>query len=122
MGALTIILHGHRSPSQNTYYSAPHWSVRSRLARQIHDTVRRRLMAMGIEMGTTCNRLVDIEVIAYFDQRPLDSDNVCSKLYIDALRGWLLEDDSPRWVRRVTTESRVSMDPRVEITLIEAST
>ena len=119
---MTIILHGERSPSQNTYYSAPHWSTRSRLARQIHGTVRRRLMAMGIEPGTTCNRRVDIEVIGYFDQRPLDSDNVCAKIYIDALRGWLLEDDSPRWVRRVTTESRVSMDPRVEITLIEAST
>lgn len=119
-GQLTIVLQGERSPSQNQYYSSPHWSKRSRLATQIHETVRRRLVAMGIQPGTTCNRRVEIEVVGYFDKRPLDADNVSAKIYIDSLKGWLIEDDSPKFVDRVSTASRIDKaNPRVEITLTE---
>ena len=120
MAQLTIVLHGERSPSQNFYYSSPHWSKRSKMAAQIHATVQRRLMAMGIEKGTTCNKRVAIEVIGYFDKRPLDSSNVCGKVYEDALKGWLIVDDSIKYVGRVSSESRIDrLNPRVEIIITE---
>jgi hypothetical protein len=75
---------------------------------------------MGIGPGETCNNRVDIEVIGYFDKRPLDSSNIAVKLYEDALKGWLIEDDSLDYVRKVGGESRVDKEnPRVEIVLTE---
>ncbi len=90
------------------------------MAAQIHATVQRRLLQMGIEKGTTCNKRVEVEVVGYFDKRPLDPDNVCSKIYLDALKGWLIEDDSPKFIDRVSTASRIDKaNPRVEIILTE---
>lgn len=78
------------------------------------------MLAMGIQPGTTCNKRVEIEVVGYFDKRPLDADNICSKIYLDSLKGWLIEDDSPKFVDRVSTASRIDKEnPRVEITLSE---
>jgi len=90
------------------------------MAAAIHATVHRRLEAMGIEKGTTCNKRVEIEVVGYFDKRPLDSSNVAGKLYEDALKGWLIEDDSIKHVAGLTTRSRIDkVNPRVEIILTE---
>lgn len=120
MGQMTIVLPGERSPSQNEYYSSPHWSKRNEIAKRVHQTVRNRLQQMGIGPGETCNNRVDIEVIGYFDKRPLDSSNIAVKLYEDALKGWLIEDDSLDYVRKVGGESRVDKEnPRVEIVLTE---
>jgi hypothetical protein len=120
MGQMTIVLEGVRSPSTNEFYSTPHWSVRNRIAQGIHATVRNRLREMGIGPGETCNNRVDIEVIGYFDKRPLDSSNIAAKLFEDALKGWLIEDDSITYVRKVSSESRVvKTNPRVEIILTE---
>ncbi len=119
-GQLTIVLQGERSPSQNEYYSSPHWAVRAKLVKRIHATVQRRLVEMGIKQGTTCNKRVAIEVSAYFDKRPLDASNILLKAYEDSLKGWLIEDDSPKYVEKVTAISRIDKaNPRVEITLTE---
>lgn len=59
---------------------------------------------------------VDIATICYFKNRPLDSDNINDKFYIDGLIGYYLHDDKPAHVRRTSTESRIDKDePRVEI-------
>ena len=119
-GQLTIVLPGVRSPSQNDYWSTPHWAVRAKLAKGVHAIVQKRLREMGIQPGTTCNKKVTIDVVGYFDSRPLDSDNVAVKPFIDGLKGWLLVDDSPKYVGRVSTDSRIDKaNPRVEITLTE---
>jgi Holliday junction resolvase RusA-like endonuclease len=120
VGELTIVLPGERSPSQNEYYSSPHWSIRSKIAKRIHTTVQERLLSMGIRKGETCNKRVAIEVTNYFDKRPLDASNICLKIYEDSLKGWLIEDDSPAYVDRVTAISRLDRkNPRVEITIRE---
>jgi hypothetical protein len=120
MGQLTIVLPGVRSPSMNEFYSTPHWSRRNKIAQDIHAVVRNRLREMGIGPGDTCNNKVAITVVGYFDKRPLDSSNISAKLFEDALKGWLIEDDSPQYVESMTTISRVDkLNPRVEITLIE---
>jgi hypothetical protein len=61
---------------------------------------------------------VDIHVVGTFKGQMLDSDNICAKLYIDALKTRLLRDDNPRYVRRVTTESRKGKANSVTIQLI----
>jgi len=120
MAQLTIVLRGERSPSRNKFWSSPHWSVRSKEAKRIHALVQGRLLEMGIERGTTCNKRVEIEIVGYFDKKPLDCSNVESKPYEDGLIGWLIVYDSIKWVDGVTTRSRIDKaNPRVEITLTE---
>lgn len=120
MGQLTIVLPGERSPSVNEIYSSPHWSKRNAIAKRVHETVHNRLREMGIGPGETCNNRVAITVIGYFDKRPLDSSNISIKIYEDSLKGWLIEDDSPKFVESVTAISRVDkLNPRVEIILTE---
>ena len=59
---------------------------------------------------------VDTEIIAY-QKRMIDPDNICAKLYIDGLKCLVIEDDTPEYVIRVTTESRKSNKDYVEIYL-----
>lgn len=120
MGELTIVLPGERSPSRNKFWSSPHWSVRSKEAKRIHALVQNRMLEMGIQQGETCNKRVEIEIVGYFDKSPLDCSNVEAKPYEDALKGWLIVDDSIKYVDGVTTRSREDKDnPRVEITIRE---
>ena len=71
--------------------------------------------AGGIKMFDT---LVDIRITAYFKNRPLDSSNICGKLYEDGLKGIIIEDDDIRYVREFTTVSAVDKEnPRVVITI-----
>jgi hypothetical protein len=60
---------------------------------------------------------VDVHVVATFKGAMLDSDNICAKLYIDALKGRLLRDDDAKCVRRVTTESKRGKANSVTLTL-----
>ena len=120
MAQMTIVLPGERSPSQNEYYSSKHWRKRNEIAKRVHETVQMRLRELGIGPGETCNNRVSITVIGYFDNHPLDSSNVAGKLYEDALKGWLIEDDSIKHVKAMTTISEVDkIKPRVEIILTE---
>jgi len=113
---MKIILEGERPWSWNQMYAGVHWSKRKEEADRVHDEVWldchvfKREMIIGV---------VDILVTAYFKNRPQDSDNICSKLYIDGLIGNVIEDDTREFVRRVSTQSEVDEEnPRVEIEII----
>jgi hypothetical protein len=61
---------------------------------------------------------VDISVTVYFDRYPYDSSNIPAKLYEDGLKGMVIPDDRPQYVRQVSTESVVDRKrPRVEIAI-----
>jgi len=115
-GSMKITLEGERPWSWNQMYAGVHWSKRKEEADRVHDEVWldchvfKREMIIGV---------VDIHITAYFKNRPLDSDNICSKLYIDGLIGNVIEDDTREFVRRVSTQSEVDKEnPRVEIEII----
>jgi hypothetical protein len=62
---------------------------------------------------------VDIVVDCYFDSRAQDSDNILAKPMIDALKGWLIPQDSPDIVHKVSVESHKDKgNPRVVIRVI----
>lgn len=112
----TITLHGERPLSCNAYYAGMHWAKRKAEADRVHRLVRAALT--GYE--TPYSQPVDIEVIAYFDKRPLDASNVFAKVYEDAIKGWLIVDDSPKYVRSVKTVSLIDkFNPRVEIVIAD---
>ena len=95
-----------------------HWRERDELVRLIWC---KAWLAMGGD-APMFECPVDVHVIATFKGQMLDSDNICAKLYIDALKGRLLYDDDVRYVRRVTTESKRGKHNQVEIVLTEVNT
>ena len=119
MGAMIIDIPNLRCPSQNEYYSTPHWTQRNGRAKEIKELVWARLLELGIRQGETCNKLIALTVVAFCTPPCLDSSNVAGKLFEDALKGWLLEDDSIQYVYSMTTIARPADDDGVQIILTE---
>lgn len=99
----TIHLPGLRAASWNQYWAGRHHAARSRDKRTSSALVRAALDPNACELYTVP---VAITVLAEYKRNPVDCDNVCTKALIDGLRGWLIQNDDPRYVRSFTTISR----------------
>lgn len=103
---------GHRPISWNKLYAGKHWHYRKVQADIAHGLIR---LEIGNEVDIIDKR-VDIKVTVYFDRYPYDPCNIPAKLYIDGLLGRWIVDDSPKYVRSVTTQSEIDKDnPRLEL-------
>lgn len=95
-----------------------HFSARAAEANRVHTLVK--YTAYQNKQLILFSKRVDIDIVVYFDKRPYDSDNISSKPYIDGLKGHIVVDDTPRYIRRVSTQSEVDrLHPRVEIAINE---
>jgi hypothetical protein len=122
----TITIPNERAPGWNAV-SRMHWAAQRKRNQEVWLAVR---AAVGSECQLVCVP-VDIHIVATFKGNPLDSDNVCSKFLIDAIKSKrlpdgsvdqrILRDDDPRYVRRVTTESKRGKHNQVEIILTEVT-
>jgi len=115
-----VIIYKERPKSWNTFWAGTHWRKRKTERDRVYYAVRAAINPAYIKMYKT---VIDIDIIVYFDttgkKKQLDSANIVSKPYIDALIGWYIEDDSRKFVRRVSTQSEVDDDnPRIVIKLI----
>lgn len=115
----TLTLEGEQPMSWNKVYAGLHWSDRKAEAERVHLAVR-----VAIDPNELMfDKLVSITVRAYFKNRrlQLDASNIPAKLYEDGLIGWLIKDDSPKYVRSMTTVSLLDrQNPRIEIEIKEA--
>lgn len=112
---MKIIIPQHRGPSWNDFYSGGHWSKRKAAKDEAQKLVR-AYMDPNADMFDTP---VDIFVTVYFKSRPQDSDNICDKLWIDGLKGWVIPEDDKRYVRWAATRAMVDkQNPRVEIEVV----
>ena len=111
--SVTITLPGERPQSWNKAYAGQHWAKRKAEVERIRMAVR------AVIDPETCKVFagpVDITVTVFFDKRPFDADNVPAKFYVDACKGWILEDDDQHYVRSVRTVSLLDTQrPRVVI-------
>lgn len=111
---ITITILGERAMSWNAFWSqGTHWSKRARYQKETQLLVRCNLPE-ECEMYTVP---VDLTVIATFKKNPIDCSNLAIKPFEDALKGWLLRDDDPRYVRSVTTISRKADNDSVTLLL-----
>jgi Holliday junction resolvase RusA-like endonuclease len=80
----------------NSIYSGQHWAKRQKQAEEIHGLVVKSLIANKIKRQIF-DKPVIIEI--YYNSR-LDIDNhgYLSKLIIDGLKGYLIEDDNKNYV------------------------
>ena len=119
---MKIILEGERPWSWNKMYAGVHWSERKEEADRVHQLVFYEYLKLRDDQDQLPEMLdrVDIHITAYFKNRPLDPDNVVSKFYIDGLIGNIIEDDTRKFVRKVSVQSEVDKEnPRVEIEINE---
>jgi hypothetical protein len=112
---VVVVLRGERAPSWNGFYAGMHYRKRAVIARDIHMLV---LAALEPD-AEPFSQPVDIYVTATYRRNPVDSDNIVSKCYVDALKGHLIKDDNNKCVRRVTTEAVSGKEDSVTIRVTE---
>jgi hypothetical protein len=118
MRTVTLTLDGEQPMSWNKMYAGLHWSSRHEEADRVHLAVR---ISLDPDWPMF-EQPVAITIRAYFKNKrvQLDASNVPAKLYEDGLIGWLIKDDSPKYVRSMTTVSLLDRNnPRVEIEIEE---
>lgn len=116
--SVTIVIPNERPISWNKMYAGAHWTKRADEALRVHLVVRAYLDPNW----PMFDGLVRIKICVYFKNRrvQLDADNICSKMYIDGLTGWLIRDDDAKHVGSVETVTRLDRKtPRVEIKITE---
>lgn len=113
----TIVLNNHKPKSMNQWWSGMHWSKRSAHKDKIKLLMRK---ALGTDL-TPHPDGVRITLVSEA-KRPLDSDNIMPKPYIDALTHYgILPDDTPTYVQAVTLCSRKASYDRLTITIEEVN-
>ena len=97
----------------NAYYAGKHYQQRKRDAQELH-----AITWAALKKARVKKKMVKrpVEVRFYWDDQ-LDCDNhaVIGKAVVDALKGWALPDDNPRWVRKVSHEFWDGGSIRVEV-------
>lgn len=85
----------------NAYYAGKHWAMRKADADEMHATVHAELYRQHIPKSIFQH---PVKITFYWNDR-LDVDNhaVLEKYVIDALKGWLLQDDSRKFLRERDT-------------------
>lgn len=112
---MKIVLPKERPMSNNVFYGL-HWAKQNEEAQRAHALVRYSLTRL---QRVPFSEKVNIYITAYFKNRPLDSDNIAAKLYVDGLKGYIIHDDTPAYVGFVATKSEVDKEnPRVEVKIV----
>lgn len=83
----------------NAYYAGVHWSVRKKRADAWHWIVRQELQQQKIRRELFAHPVV----ISFFwdDRMDIDNHAFIAKCTVDALKGYLLQDDSRAYVKEV---------------------
>jgi len=121
---MKITLSGERPWSWNIMYSGIHWATRAKEAARVHELIWFEYLEKHRDLSAAAppifeNR-VDILITAYFKDKIQDSDNICDKPYVDGLIGIWIADDTPEFVRRVSTQAEIDEEnPRMEIEITE---
>ena len=98
----------------NAYYSGNHWAKRKEDADELH-----KLTVLSMRKARVRRNLVSGPVSVVFrwdDGLDIDNHAAIGKAVVDAMKGYLLPDDSPRWFRKVSHEFWTGGSICVEIT------
>lgn len=99
--------------STNRYYSGKPFPVRNKDKDYWHWLVYSALNKNNIPKEPYD---VPVEIIFSFDDR-LDCSNhsIVEKMIEDAMKGWVIQDDTRRYVKRITTEFNTDKKLTVEV-------
>ena len=86
----------------NAYYAGKSWPERNRDAEELHMIARAAMHRAGIKPGVISS---PAQVRFYWaDGLDIDNHAVLGKAIVDAMKGYLLADDGPKYVRKVSHE------------------
>lgn len=88
--------------SLNRIYGGIHWGIRKKQSQKIHEAVRLSLQAQNIPKEPFKSP-VDI-VFRWGSKLDLDNHGYIAKLIIDGMKGYLLKDDSKRYINSIKYE------------------
>lgn len=97
----------------NAYYAGKHWSARKRDAEDLHWMARAAMRRAGIRQRML-QRPVEI-TFRWDDRLDIDNHAVLGKAIVDGMKGYILQDDSRRYVRRVCHEFWDGGEIQVEV-------
>lgn len=84
----------------NAYYAGKHWSARKRDAEEFHWLAQSAIRKAGVQQNILEN---PVKLTFLFDDG-LDCSNhaVIVKAVEDAMKGWIIKDDSRKYVKSIT--------------------
>lgn len=111
--SFTIPLEVNSRLGLNSLYAGVHWSKRQRQAEEIHALTWQALREGEIPKEPFTEP-VQIR-LGYNSRLDIDNHGYLTKLIIDGLKGWVIEDDSKKYVQRITQEFWKGKGVRVEV-------
>ncbi len=99
--------------SLNSIYSGLHWTIRRKQSQKIHKMVRLSLQFQNIQKQPFENP-VNI-VFKWHSRLDLDNHGYIAKLIIDGLKGYLLFDDTQKYINSITHEYWQEKGIKIEI-------
>lgn len=100
---MQIIIDNFKCPSWNTLYSSKHWTVRKKMADEIHQLVFYSVKQQIKNIKPFEKKVKIIFEIHYKDNRRHDPDNAAIKLILDGLvLAGLLKDDSTKEIKEIS--------------------
>jgi hypothetical protein len=81
------------------FYSGKHFSIRQAIVDQARNLVRAVLDPEVPFVPVPCA----VEITCFLGKN-IDADNICDKLYIDALKGWWFMEDDRANIQKVSVE------------------
>lgn len=115
---IQILILSMKAISWNSLYSSPHWSVRSKLAKEVHWQVFAACREQKIKPVKVCKLIIT----AFFKgKRKHDNSNICEKLLEDGLvAAGIISDDNSDVVTQITKRIvKNSNQDKIEIVIEE---
>jgi len=109
--------HVNKKISLNKIYSGVFWKTRSKEANQIHEKVRFTLMSKRIP-----KKFFEKPVVIQFwwnSLLDLDNHGYLTKLIIDGLKGWVIQDDKRKFVSAITHAYWLGNGVRIKISEVQ---
>ena len=86
----------------NKIYAGQHWSKRRKTAEEIHQLVACELLRQNVKRKIF-QRPVQI-TLRYNSRLDIDNHGALTKMIIDGFKGYLIKDDTRKYVQRIVQE------------------
>ena len=99
--------------SLNRIYGGIHWGVRRKQSQKVHEIVRLSMKSQNIP-----KRLFEKPININFkwhSKLDLDNHGYIAKLIIDSLKGYLIKDDTEKYINKITHEYQKDKGVKVKI-------
>lgn len=103
--------------SLNSIYKGLHWAIRRKQSQRIHEIVKLSMESQSIPKRPF-EKPVNIN-FKWHSKLDLDNHGYIAKLIIDSLKGYLIKDDTEKYINKITHEYQKDKGVRVKIEEIE---